>query len=71
MKTRAITGFIFAFIVLALIMINAYSFTALFIIITTLCTQEFYKLVKVGDVKPQAITGLLLVFSVIIPFILY
>lgn len=71
MKTRAITGFIFAFIVLALILINAYSFTVLFIIITTLCTQEFYKLVKAGDVKTQAITGLLLVFSVIIPFILY
>ena len=71
MKTRAITGFIFAFIVLALILINGYSFTVLFIILSTLCTLEFYKLVKAGDVKPQVITGLLLVFSVITPFILH
>lgn len=71
MKTRAITGFIFAAVVLALVMINAYSFTVLFIIITILCTLEFFKLVKTGDVKPQFNSGLLLVLSTIIPLILY
>jgi len=71
MKTRAITGFIFAAVVLALILINGYTFSALFIILTTLCTIEFYKLVKAGDVKPQRISGLLLVFSMIIPLIIH
>lgn len=71
MKTRAITGFIFAAVVLALILINGYTFTVLFTIIAALCTIEFYKLVKTGDVKPQLISGLLMVLSLITPLIFY
>jgi phosphatidate cytidylyltransferase len=69
MKTRAITGFIFAAVVLALVLINGNTFTALFTIVTVLCTAEFYKLVKTGDVKPQVISGMLLMLSIIIPLI--
>lgn len=71
MKTRAITGFIFAAVVLALILINAYTFTALFVIITLLCTIEFYKLVKSGDIKPQLPGGFILVLSIVIPIIFH
>ena len=71
MKTRAITGFIFAAVVLALVLINGYTFTALFTIIAALCTIEFYKLVKTGDVKPQLISGLLLGLSLISPLIFH
>lgn len=69
MKTRAITGFIFAAIVLALVLFGPKSFTLFFLLISVLCTLEFYKLVNTDDVKPNRTTGLLFLFSVIIPLI--
>lgn len=71
MKTRAVTGFIFASVVLALILINGYTFTVFFITIAILCTIEFYKLVNTDEVKPQIFSGLLLVLSIIIPLTIH
>lgn len=71
MKTRAITGFFFVAVVLVLVLISSNTFTLFFIIITALCSLEFYKLVRTDDVKPQFITGLLLLFSIILPLTSY
>jgi phosphatidate cytidylyltransferase len=69
MKTRAITGFIFAVVVLGLVMVNVYTFTLFFILISILCTLEFYKLVKTDDIRPNLSTGLLFLLSIISPLI--
>lgn len=69
MKTRAITGFIFAALVLALILVDEYTFTLFFILVSVICTLEFYKLVKTDEVRPNKSTGLLLLTSIIIPLI--
>lgn len=69
MKTRAITGFFFVAVVLALLLIGSTTFALFFIIITIVCSLEFYKLVGNDDVKPQAFTGLLLLLSIIAPLI--
>jgi phosphatidate cytidylyltransferase len=69
MKTRAITGFIFAVVVLGLVMVNVYTFTLFFILISILCTLEFYKLVKTNDIRPNLSTGLLFLLSIISPLI--
>lgn len=69
MKTRAITGFIFAAIVLALVLFDSNTFTLFFILSSLLCTLEFYKLVTKEDLKPDLITALLLLSSIIIPII--
>lgn len=71
MKTRAITGFIFAAVVLGLVLVDAYTFTLFFILTSLLCTLEFYKLVKTEDIKPNLLTGLLVLISVISPLIAY
>lgn len=69
MKTRAITGFIFAAIVLALVSFDSNAFTLFFILISHLCMLEFYKLVKTDEVRPNIFTGLLLLLSIIFPII--
>lgn len=67
MKTRAITGFFFVVVVLALVLISSSTFALFFTIITAVCSLEFYKLVRTDQVKPQIITGLLLLFSITLP----
>lgn len=69
MKTRAVTAFIFAAIVLALVLFDSKTFTLFFILTSLLCMIEFYKLVKTEEVRPNILTGLLLLVSIIIPLI--
>ena len=47
LKTRAFTALIFVFIMLAGLLINAYSFLILFLIILGGCLFEFYKIIKI------------------------
>ena len=71
MKTRAITGFFFVAVMLASVFFGAYAFTAFFLILSVLSLEEFYKLVRTEEVKPQSLLGLLLAVSLYIPVALY
>jgi phosphatidate cytidylyltransferase len=71
MKTRAITGFFFVGVMLASVLLGVYAFTLFFLILSVLCTEEFYRLVSTGEVKPQKRWGLALVISIYLPVSLY
>lgn len=71
MKTRAITGFFFVGVMLASVLLGAYAFTLFFLILSVLCTEEFYKLVRTDEVKPQKRWGMVLVISIYLPLSLY
>lgn len=71
MKTRAITGFFFVGVMLASVLLGAYAFTLFFLILSVLCTEEFYRLVTTEDVKPQKRWGLALVISIYLPLSMY
>lgn len=67
MRTRAITGFFFVGVMLASILFGEYAFTVFFLILSLLCTDEFYRLVQSESVKPQRRWGLALVISIYLP----
>ncbi len=71
MRTRAITGFFFVGVMLASVLLGAYAFTLFFLILSVLCTEEFYRLVSTEDVKPQKRWGLALVISIYLPLSMY
>jgi phosphatidate cytidylyltransferase len=71
MKTRAITGFFFVGVMLASVLFGAYAFTAFFLILSVLSLEEFYRLVKTEDVKPQNYLGFLVAVSLYVPVALY
>ncbi len=71
MKTRAITGFFFVGVMLASVLLGAYAFTLFFMILSVLCTEEFYRLVSNEEVKPQKRWGLALVISIYLPLSMY
>lgn len=71
MKTRAITGFFFVGVMLASVLLGAYAFTLFFLILSLLCTDEFYRLVTKDDVKPQKRWGLALAISIYLPLSLH
>ena len=71
MKTRAVTGFFFVGVMLASVLLGAYAFTLFFLILSVLCTEEFYRLVTTADVKPQKRWGLVLVISIFLPLSMY
>lgn len=71
MKTRAITGFFFVGVMLASVLLGAYTFTLFFLILSVLCTEEFYRLVTTEEVKPQKRWGLALVISIYLPLSMY
>lgn len=64
MRTRAITGFFFVAVMLASILLGEHAFTLFFMILSLLCTHEFYKLVQTESVKPQKRWGLVLLLSI-------
>jgi len=69
MKTRAITGFFFILIMLGSVLFGEITFAAFFLILSLLCLDEFYRLVRTEELRPQRITGVLLglaVFSSVI-----
>jgi len=59
MKTRAITGFFFVIIMLASVLTGKYIFTAFFTLLSFLCLNEFYRIVKSANINPNRIAGLI------------
>ena len=64
MKTRAITGFFFILIMLGSVLLGEKTFAIFFLILSLLCLDEFYRLVRTDVLRPQRITGGLLGLSV-------
>ncbi|MDQ7947251.1 MAG: phosphatidate cytidylyltransferase [Pedobacter sp.] len=52
MKTRAITAFFFTIVMLASLW-NAYTFTAFYLLLSVAALFEFYKLIKIGGIRPH------------------
>ena len=71
MRTRAITGFFFVGVMLASILFGEYAFTVFVLILSLLCTEEFYRLVKTESVRPQKRWGLALLISIYLPLSQY
>ncbi len=67
MKTRAITGFFFVVVMLASVTLGERTFLIFFMVLSLLCLDEFYRLVKTDDIKPQRIGGILLALSIYLP----
>ncbi len=59
MKTRAITGIFFIAIMLAALLSGQWIFTAFFALLSLLCLNEFYKMVRTANFTPNLIVGLL------------
>lgn len=53
MKTRAITAFFFTLVMLASIFLGGYTFTGFYLILSIIALLEFYKLVKIGGIRPH------------------
>lgn len=60
--TRALTGVVFAVVLIGSIYWSAWSFGALFLLVTILGVQEFYRLSKKAGAKPQLLLGLVAAF---------
>lgn len=60
MKTRAITGFFFVLVMLASVLLGQLTFIIFFLLLSLLCLDEFYRLVRSEDVKPMRTGGILL-----------
>ncbi|MGV8879317.1 MAG: phosphatidate cytidylyltransferase [Sphingobacteriaceae bacterium] len=58
MKTRAVTGFFFVIIMLASMLNGAYLFSFFFMLLSMLCLNEFYSLVKSAGIQPNKLLGL-------------
>ncbi|MFA6944883.1 MAG: phosphatidate cytidylyltransferase [Pedobacter sp.] len=71
MKTRAITGLFFVAVMLASVLLGAYTFTMVFLILSVFSTEEFYRLVSADGVKPHRLCGRILVISIYVPLSLY
>ena len=57
MKTRAITAFFFTIVMLASLF-NGYTFTAFYLALSSLALLEFYKMVKIGGIRPHRNVGI-------------
>lgn len=53
MKTRAITAFFFTIVMLGSIFLGAYTFTFFYLALSIIALLEFYKLVKIGGIRPH------------------
>lgn len=60
MKIRAITSFFFVLIMLAAVLTGPYTFSAFFVLLGLLCTDEFYRMVRSEAIQPNRLLGLLL-----------
>lgn len=58
MKTRAITGVFFIVVMLASLLNGQYVFTAFLGLLSVLCLNEFYTLVKTPQITPNRLAGL-------------
>jgi phosphatidate cytidylyltransferase len=59
MKTRAITGFFFVVVMLGSLLLGHYPFGIFYLVLSILCLNEFYGLIKQTGVNPNVQTGLL------------
>ena len=59
MKTRAITGFFFVIVMLGSVLFGHYPFGIFYLLLTVLCLNEFYGLIKQSGFNPNVQTGLL------------
>ena len=57
MKTRAITGFIFALVMLATLVTGPYIFTGFYIFLSLICLMEFFTLIKRTGLRPHRVIG--------------
>ncbi|MBY0543166.1 MAG: phosphatidate cytidylyltransferase [Sphingobacteriaceae bacterium] len=64
MKTRAITAFFFTIVMLASLL-NGYTFTGFYLVLSTLALLEFYKMIKIGGIRPHRNIG---VFAAVVMF---
>lgn len=58
MKTRAITAFFFTIVMLGSIFLGAYTFTAFYLVLSIVALLEFYKLIKIGGIRPHRNMGI-------------
>ena len=56
MKTRAITAFFFTIVMLASLF-NGYTFTGFYLLLSIIALLEFYKMVKMGGIRPHRNMG--------------
>jgi phosphatidate cytidylyltransferase len=59
MKTRAITGFFFIIVMLASVLLGHWVFGAFYLLLSLLCLNEFYSLIKQTGISPNQATGML------------
>jgi len=59
MKTRAITGIFFVIVMLASVLLGHYTFGAFYLLLSTVCLQEFYGLIKKSGSSPNQVTGIM------------
>jgi len=59
MKTRAITGFFFIIVMLASVLLGHWVFGGFFLLLSLLCLNEFYSLIKQIGISPNQATGML------------
>ncbi len=67
MKTRAITAFFFTIVMLGSILLGGYAFTGFYLILSVASLLEFYKMVKIGGIRPHRNIG---VFAAAVIFML-
>jgi phosphatidate cytidylyltransferase len=58
MKTRAITGFFFIIVMLGSLLLGHYVFGAFYLLLSMLCLNEFYGLIKQSGFSPNTQTGI-------------
>ena len=63
MKTRAITAFFFTIVMLASLL-NKYTFTGFYLVLSIVALLEFYKIVKIGGIRPHRNVGVLASVSI-------
>ncbi|MCD4747375.1 MAG: phosphatidate cytidylyltransferase [Bacteroidales bacterium] len=58
--TRTTTGIIFVILIIGSAVFNPFIFAFLFLLISILGLLEFYKLIELGDIKPQKVPGIII-----------
>lgn len=64
MKTRAITAFFFTIVMLGSILLDAYTFTFFYWVLSLVALLEFYKLVKIGGIRPHRNVGIIVASAI-------
>ncbi|MBC7745625.1 MAG: phosphatidate cytidylyltransferase [Flavobacterium sp.] len=71
MKSRVITGVFFVTVMLISILSGPYFFSVFFLILSILSLDEFYRLFKNTDIRPNRILGFLLALFIFVSVILF